>query len=133
MGLELKSDMISVRVSSEIRMKLKDMSESSGYNMSAIVSAAVIRLLSDVYDADGYIVNTDAIQVNRKLRDCIPDSFVPLAIASHKCDIPESTIRTWIRQGWIEKVRIGNKPYVKLSNIEKIVRDKYVKKNKRST
>lgn len=129
----LKSDMISVRVSSEIRMKLKDMSESSGYNVSTIVSAAVVRLLSDVYDVDGYIVNMDAIQINRKLKNCISDSFVPLAIASYKCDIPEATIRTWIRQGWIEKVRIGNKPYVKLSNIEKIVRDRYVKKNKRST
>ena len=129
----LKSDMISVRVSSEIRMKLKDMSESSGYNVSTIVSAAVVRLLSDVYDVDGYIVNMDAIQINRKLKNCISDSFVPLVIASYKCDIPEATIRTWIRQGWIEKVRIGNKPYVKLSNIEKIVRDRYVKKNKRST
>lgn len=133
MGLGLKSDMISVRVSPDIRMRLKDMSDSSGYNVSTIVSAAVVKLLSDVYDADGYIINTDAIQVNKELRNCISDGFVSLATVSYRCNIPEATIRTWIRQGWLKKVKIENKPYVKLSNIEKIVRDKYVKKNKRCT
>lgn len=133
MGFELKSDMISVRVSPEVRMKLKDMSESSGYNISTIVSAAVIKLQKDVYDADGYIVNMDAIKVNRSLRDCISDGYVALSIVLKKCEIPRDTINSGIRRGVIEKVRIGNKPYVKLSSIEKIVRDRYVKKNKRDT
>lgn len=131
MKAELKSDMISVRVSPEVRMKLKDMSDSSGYNISTIVSAAVVKLQAEVYDEDGHITNIEAIQITRKLRDCISDGFVSLSSIIEKCKIPRDTINTWIRRGMVEKVRIGNKPYIRLSNIEKLAKDRYVKKNKR--
>lgn len=130
MSAGLKNDILTVRVSPDMKMQLDDISRETGYSVSAITKAAISKLLSSVYSEDGDIVNPEIVSARKVLECRIACGYFPVSEVSKVYGIPERTIHTLISRGKVPRIVISKKRHIQLANIEKLLKDG--KKNKYS-
>ena len=103
--LNNKNDMISLRVSPDVRMRLCEVAEATGVNVSAVVKAGLSKILDEVYDADGNLCNIGDLATKRKIP--VSHGYYRISDISKANGISERSIRKYgrKRQGIVYKER----------------------------
>lgn len=119
----LKSDTLTVRISPGMKTQLEDVARETGNTVSTIAKAAISKMLSSLYDADGRIVNTQILSNRAALNDKIAWGYFPLYEVSRAYGLSERTLQTLVTRGKIPHIVADRKRYVKLSNVEKLLKN----------
>lgn len=124
-GQHNKKKAFSVRLAPDIRMRLEEIASVMGADISTVVKAGVMRLLDEIYDSDGNIVNREAIRSRRKMP--LSKGYYPVADIAGTGGVNVEAVRTWIRRGQVSHCKINGRVYVLLKDVESML---YGKENK---
>ena len=126
--LNNKNDMISLRVSPDVRMRLCEVAEATGVNVSAAVKAGLSKILDEVYDADGNLCNIGDLATKRKIP--VSHGYYRISDISKANGISERSIRNMVEKGKASYIKRDGKIYVLLKDVEGVNgrKDKHDKK-----
>lgn len=113
---EQKVEIVKVRVTPEVRMRLDEVSKTTGVTIGGFARMCVDRVLSMMYDSDGYLIDTGKISAGNinKL-----DGFFPIKDVSKGYNIPYNTIWFAVKSGRVRSVKFNGATYVNLSDVLK--------------
>ena len=117
---EQKAEIVNIRVTPEIRMRLDEIAEATGVTRGGFVRMCVDKVMSMMYDSEGYLMDFSKISDRRKLNEL--DGFYQTRSVSNAYGIPYTTICSAVRSGRVRSIRSGQSTYVKLSDVLRIRR-----------
>lgn len=113
---EQKVEIVKVRVTPEMRMRLDEVSKITGVTIGGFVRTCVDRALSTMYDSNGYLIDAGKISsgsVNKL------DGLFPIKDVSKGYNIPYNTIWFAVKSGRVRSVKFNGATYVNLSDVLK--------------
>lgn len=117
---EQKAEIVNIRVTPEIRMRLDEIAEATGVTRGGFVRMCVDKVMSMMYDSEGYLMDFSRISDRRKLNEL--DGFYQTRSVSNAYRIPYTTICSAVSSGRVRSIRSGQSTYVKLSDVLRIRR-----------
>ena len=111
---------MNIRVTPEIRMRLDEIAEATGVTRGGFVRMCVDKVMSMMYDSDGYLMDSSKIGDRGKLNEL--DGYFRVGNVSTAYGIPYTTICSAVRSGRVRSIRGGQSTYVKLSDVLRIRR-----------
>ena len=117
---EQKAEIVNIRVTPEIRMRLDEIAKATGVTRGGFVRMCVDKVMSMMYDSDGYLMDSSKIGDRGKLNEL--DGYFRVGNVSTAYGIPYTTICSAVRSGRVRSIRSGQSTYVKLSDVLRIRR-----------
>ena len=112
---ERKAEIVNVRVTPEIRMRLDEVAEAAGVTRGGLVRMCVDKVLSMMYDSEGYLMDSSKIGDRDKLNEL--DGYFRVGNVSTAYCIPYTTISSAVRSGRVRSFKRGGSTYVRLSDV----------------
>ena len=112
---ENKAYIVNVRVTPEMRMRLDEIAESTGVSIGGFVRTCVDRVISMMYDSDGYLMDVSKMEERGKINHL--DGFYPISDISSVYGIPYGSIYALIRSGKARTIKHERSVYVRLSDV----------------
>lgn len=110
-----KAEILNVRVTPEIRMRLDEVAKASGITRGGLVRMCVDKVLSMMYDSDGYLMDASKVGDRDKLNEL--DGYFRVGNVSSAYGIPYTTICSAVRSGRVRSFKTGGSAYVRLSDV----------------
>lgn len=111
-----KNDMISLRVSPDTKMRLCEVAEAAGVNISSVIKAGLSKILDEVYDTDGNLCDISDLATRRKIP--VSHGYYRISDISKSHGISERSIRDMIERGKASYIKRDGRIYVLLKDVE---------------
>ena len=112
---EQKAEIVNIRVTPEIRMRLDEIAEATGVTRGGFVRMCVDKVMSMMYDSEGYLMDFSKIGDRGKLNEL--DGYFRVGNVSTAYGIPYTTISSAVRSGRVRSFKRGGSTYVRLSDV----------------
>ena len=118
-----KTDIFSIRVDSNDRLRMEELARVSGVPVSSIVKFGISRLLSEVYDTDGNLLSPLSVGAARRID--AKDGYFEIGVICRTLGISRDAMRKMVVRRAVPSIRLGKKLYVSYKIIELYGKDKH--------